>query len=132
MSDKAPTVRSRVRGVRLMPDFQQTLRHYRMVLSGEGLLLEREPSNPVDSNAIIVHTETGPIGYLERAASARIAPWIDKGWVYMCNCVVQAETRRWRGGIETRRDSLLVRCVPVAPIARSKVARRTRQLEVTE
>lgn len=132
MSNKAPTVRGRVRGLMLMQDRPTAMRRYRSVLSGEGLLLTREPTNPVDPNAIIVATETGDIGYLERAAAAQIAPWIDKGWVYTCTCVVQAQSIRKGRTILIRRDSLGVRCVPVAPIVRSRVARRTRQLEATE
>lgn len=132
MSEKAPTVRGRVRVATLFD--LGSIRRYAHVLSGEGLLLTRESSNPVDSNAIIVSTEVGPVGYLERAAAAQIAPWIDKGWVYMCTCIKTADIRvnhRTRKK-QVHRDSLLVRCVPIAPIALSKVARRTRQLEDAE
>lgn len=127
MTDRAPTVRAWVRGSALPG--RGSPRRYARVLSGEGLLLEREPSNPAHSNAILVCTEDGPVGYIQRDKADILAPWLDKGWVYHTVCIQPALVRTHRGRRQVGDGSMRVRCVPVAPIARTRVARRVRELE---
>jgi len=58
---------------------------------GDGLFLEREPSNPHDRYAIkviyeeVLDTLTGRIhiGYIAKEKACRIAPYMDAGWMYM-------------------------------------------------
>jgi len=132
MTERAPTIASPVVGFSWFgPSAARTYAHVQM---GEGLLVKREPTNPADRNAIILqkHYTGEPLGYLTREAAAQMAPWMDKGWVYTCTCIEPAQVR-WLGvRMRVRNRTLGVRCVPVAPIALSRVARRTRQLEDVE
>lgn len=53
--------------------------------AGTGYLLEREPANAHDANAIRVLTEEGAMtGYVAREYAAAIAGWMDRGWVFFC------------------------------------------------
>lgn len=50
---------------------------------GTGFLLEREKTNPYDSNAIIVRDQDNRhMGHIGREYAAEIAPWMDKGWMF--------------------------------------------------
>ena len=55
--------------------------------AGEQILVEREPTNPVDKNAIKVIVDdddfNGWFGYVGREYAAEIAPWMDRGVVFM-------------------------------------------------
>jgi len=56
--------------------------------SGEYMMVEREPTNPYDGNAIKVLAREDVfdkftfIGYIGREYAARIAPWMDSGWFF--------------------------------------------------
>lgn len=55
------------------------------ITEGEALLIEREPENPYDSNAIKVLAPTEPpfqVGYISRQDAVWIADWLDKGYIY--------------------------------------------------
>lgn len=95
---------------------------------GDPMILTREPTNPNDSNAIIVATpEDQPIGYIAREYAAILAPWMDRGWVYMGKIIqpalVKADVRRRRNFIKV--DSLVMRCIPLrnlkAPVTKTEV-----------
>lgn len=67
---------------------------------GEPVLVEREPHNRADGNAIRVCHESGThFGYIDPRYAAKIAPWMDKGWVFlgwktgrvMCSTIVTLE-----------------------------------------
>jgi hypothetical protein len=48
----------------------------------DGLILEREPHNPVDSNAVLMRNITGTfVGYARREQAPIIADWMDRGLV---------------------------------------------------
>lgn len=49
------------------------------VTSGDGLLLEREPTNPYDANAVKVIADTAHIGYIERGYAGVISTWMNRG-----------------------------------------------------
>jgi len=52
--------------------------------SGQPLLLEREPNNPKDANAILVRDLFGAAaGYIERRVAAQVAPVMDSGVMVM-------------------------------------------------
>lgn len=56
----------------------------RALVTSEFILTLREPSNPYDSNAIIVADQGGvPFGYIGREYAAEIAPWMDQGWFFL-------------------------------------------------
>lgn len=53
---------------------------------GDPLSLRREPSNPVDTNAVMVlDTRGNLLGYLKREVAAWFAPILDGGRRYTCN-----------------------------------------------
>lgn len=55
----------------------------RSLAPGHPLLVEREPQNPYDSNAVAIRCEDGrQIGYLKRLVAAAIAPQMDRGAAY--------------------------------------------------
>jgi len=50
------------------------------LVPGESIMVEREPTNPYDSNAIKVLNLDGVwFGYIGREYAAKIAPWMDRG-----------------------------------------------------
>ncbi len=55
----------------------------RSLMSGDGLIVVREPSNSHDCNAIQVFYEHQCIGYVGREYACDIAPWMDQGWYFM-------------------------------------------------
>lgn len=51
---------------------------------GEEIMVQREPTNPYDSNAIQVLTLDGIwFGYIGKEYAAEIAPWMDAGWFFL-------------------------------------------------
>jgi len=69
--------------------------------SGEVLKLIREPSNPVDGNAIkVCNRKKQPLGYLSRHVASKVAPLLDSGKT------VEVEVRKIRD-IGTHYDCLV-------------------------
>lgn len=62
--------------------------HAACVTSGDGLILEREPANPHDANAVKAMADTTHIGYIERGYAGVISMWMDRG-VYFTTTVVR-------------------------------------------
>ena len=54
-----------------------------MLLTGEKLELENEDDNPVDPNAVAVHSECGQVGYLSRSLAEQVLQGSDQGKRYM-------------------------------------------------
>jgi len=50
--------------------------------AGQDLLLERQPENPADANAIAVRYGTLQLGFLRKQIAAHLAPLIDSGILY--------------------------------------------------
>lgn len=58
---------------------------YRSLFHWQPLVLQREPSNRVDPNAVIAMTaRLRPCGYVSKAAAALIAPDLDAGILWLC------------------------------------------------
>lgn len=127
MTDKAPTVEAKIRGSRILG--REGALTYAGVRIGTGLLLTREPTNPVDPNAIIVSTEEQAIGYVGREWARQVAPWIDKGWVYTGVVIRECTRQHVRNRIRVWED-MVARLVPIAPIAISRTSIRKRELEL--
>lgn len=125
MSERAPTVVTFVRGPSLLGD--GAVRRHARVLSGQGLLLVREPENPVDRMAVRVETEDGPVGYLASPDCAQVAVHIDAGWVYTCVCVQAPAVLTVRRRRYVQPDTLIVRCVPIAPLRSARTRTRARE-----
>lgn len=62
--------------------------HAACVTSGDGLILEREPTNPYDASAVKVLADTVHIGYIERGYAGVISMWMGRG-VYFTTTVVR-------------------------------------------
>lgn len=121
---KAPTVVAKIRGYTL---FDETaIRGYAALAIGDGIILTREPSNPVDKNAIICEIDcekhgSHPIGYVDRDSASTLARWIDKGWIYTCSIV--QEPCLEQVGFFVRLSptpEALVKCVPLSPLTLKK------------
>ena len=84
MSKPPETIFARLRGTRYRDQRGQI--HALMLTPGDPCLLEREPHNPADGNAIKVlcpNCETH-MGYVDKVSAAQVACHIDNGWVYLC------------------------------------------------
>lgn len=57
------------------------------IIPGKRIVLQREPSNKHDPNAVIVFLDDNPndkLGYIKRERAARLAPILDRGSQYKC------------------------------------------------
>lgn len=63
---------------------------------GDRLLLEREPSNPYDSNAIrVIEPESGEfIGFIAKESNMEVAAHLDEDGPYRCEIVSFLATRK--------------------------------------
>jgi hypothetical protein len=82
---------ARVVGVRFRSPSE--VLHAACVTAGDGLLLEREPTNPYDPGAIKAMADTAHVGYIERSWAGVIAYWMDKGIFYTAR--VQMNCKRY-------------------------------------
>lgn len=78
-------IESECRGCGLLG--QSAVQEYRALCAGQPLFLVREPSNPVDSNAIILKTVLlQPCGYVAKEHALIIAPQLDRGVLWFATC----------------------------------------------
>lgn len=69
-----------------------------LVQGGETLLLQRDPGNAYDSNAILAVAASGvKIGYVAREVAARLSPKMDAGEKFVVR-VVPGSYSEWRHG----------------------------------
>lgn len=114
MSDKPPVYEAQVRGA--IFHGEAAMISHGLTLLGEGLLLEREPLNPADSNAILVKRDNGQsVGYIAAEIAARMSPWMDQGWLFNCLCIKQGIVRLHRGRYYIK-PQMIVRCIPIQQI----------------
>jgi len=117
VTDQAPTIVAQIRGPSI---FGQSGREaYSFMEAGEPLLLSREPTNPVDSNAVLVTYIDQPVGYVAREWATVLAPWMDAGWIYVGR--VEAPCSKKRGRM--MRTDAEVRCTPLQPMRLSVTTR---------
>ena len=52
-------------------------------------LIERDPHNQYDRNAVKVYDEGGEymLGFIRKEVAADLAPWMDRGWMFTCTVV---------------------------------------------
>jgi hypothetical protein len=87
-------IRSVIRGASLFNRGRAVLRS---LTPNQPLLLVREPTNPVDPNAVIVRTLMGEeSGYVAREHAARIAPDMDRGIMWMAKVLGRPRILLWR------------------------------------
>lgn len=81
MVEEKKVIYSKIAGIS-QPERQEAARLCR---KNEVLLLEREPSNAFDRNAVKVVTKDGKLlGYLNRGLASEIAPLMDSGKRFSC------------------------------------------------
>lgn len=120
MADKAPTIIAKIRGYTLFD--LDAIQMYAGLEEGNGIVLLREPDNEVDGNAIICEKNCDkcgghPVGYIDRDSAKRLAPWIDKGWVY--TGVIVREPNLTQVGMFIRLEptpEAEVKCIPHQPL----------------
>lgn len=92
----------------------------------EGVMVEREPSNPRHSNAIrVLRDDNKFLGYLDRVSADQMAPHIDKGVIYLCSVITSPVVLRRGNMIGIKHDSVLIRCKPLPPMRQSKFITET-------
>ena len=82
------TYEANLRGMNFRPLVAQSI--VMELEEGNELLLEREPNNPHDFNAIkVLDPTTGEhLGYVAREVSRDLAPELDSGMIGVCRCLV--------------------------------------------
>lgn len=86
-------IHSEIRGPGLISEAARL--EYRALSVGQPLLLTREPTNPVDGNAIIIKTVIGqPCGYLAREHAKIIAPELDRGVLWLAKVTAPKSAMR--------------------------------------
>jgi hypothetical protein len=104
------------------------------MVAGDPIGLIREPENPVDRNAVICTTgEEIPVGYIDREHAITLAKWMDKGWAYYGRILKSGDIIRHPNGARLlRRNSVFVRCFPIAPISLSGTVRQGSKVPVSQ
>ncbi|MBO5245055.1 MAG: DEAD/DEAH box helicase, partial [Selenomonadales bacterium] len=85
--------------------------------SGDELVIEREPNNPVDPNAIHILTQDRrEVGYIRKEIAAEISPLIDAGTAYRCivTAITGGDDRSYGVNI-----MMLKGCCEDAPVVRA-------------
>lgn len=95
------------------------------------MMVEREPNNPHDSNAIKVSAvldteELVWLGYIAASKAAIMAPFMDQGWTYTSKVSDAAVVRIKGGYMRIKLRSLIIICYPIQPIAQ-KVTRKVEE-----
>jgi len=72
--------------------FSQMARlEYRALLPGQPIILQRQPGNIADKNAVVALTAfLQPCGYIAKEQAAIIAPDMDRGILWLCKVIHQA------------------------------------------
>lgn len=79
-----PTYNALLRGVSHRPIEVKVL--VSELNNGANLLIERDPANQFDTNAIKVISLIDEIflGFVAKEVAAELAPWMDQGWHFTC------------------------------------------------
>lgn len=118
---RAPIVYAMVRGARHRG--LASLMLYADLERGRGVMLNREPGNAYDGNAIrVLEPEyEAQIGYVAREKAAILAPWMDAGWVYLSHIVKEARKKRDRqGNLAVFDNTMQIKCTPLDPLTTKK------------
>jgi len=120
--DERGTMRTKVAGV-THPNADGTSRQAIIARCREGdrLLVDREPKNAFDPNAVRISRVRGEqLGYLPRGRAAELAPWMDRGHRYEAKVIriFSFAFGEWSGVL------IHVTCVKPGPRKKAKKPRR--------
>ena len=102
----APVVIAFIRGSHLV----RGVKAFLSLTMGEGVILEREPTNPVDPNAVKVFNATNePVGYADYLSARILASHIDAGVIYSAY-VISAPKIKFGKYVQ---DSCRMKCIPI-------------------
>lgn len=84
MESQPPSFEALLRGVSFRPIEAKAI--VKDLEEGTGLLIEREPFNAFDANAVMVRwpEDDTHLGYVAKEIAAELAPWMDQGWHFTC------------------------------------------------
>ncbi len=85
MNEEPPEFEALLRGVSFRPIEAKMV--VKDLEEGTALMLEREPDNKYDENAIkVIHPESEEfIGFVQKEVACDIAPWMDRGFHFTCH-----------------------------------------------
>lgn len=85
MNEEAPDFEALLRGVSFRPIEAKMI--VKDLAEGDALMLEREPTNQYDENAIkVIHPDsTEFIGFVQKEIAVNLAPWMDRGFYFTCH-----------------------------------------------
>lgn len=89
---------------------------------GDPVIIEREPHNPYDSNAIRVLNVNGKmLGHIDWRTAAHLSANIDRGILYTANvCTQPVVGRKPPNLVGIKRGSVLIKCIPLPPLMKTK------------
>lgn len=80
------------------------------MVEGDGVILEREPTNSVDPNAVkVLNVSTKPVGYADYISARILASHIDAGVIYSAY-VISAPKIKFGKYVQ---DSCRMKCIPI-------------------
>lgn len=97
---------------------------------GQPLITEREPGNPHDINAILLRDLTGKaVGYVQRFVAARVAPFMDSGFMVLGRVIEEPKSMRRFDGLWVLYPRALLWLAPPPSQAKEKQKVQIRKLE---
>lgn len=125
---KAPTVIAEVRGWQFQSESGKA--HYMTRPPGFPLILEREPTNQADPNAVMVKVACCDtmIGYIGKEDAAILANWMDKGVIYTAAVKNPASVINGYGKAMVQHE-MTARCVPIEPKSVGQTTKKVKELD---
>lgn len=98
-----------------------------LLVPGNGVILDRNPNNLHDSNAVRVLDEGGQmLGHIDATSAAILALHMDRGVIFIASVMTAPILKRFRvnGGsyLGIKKDSVMIRCVPLPPLLKKVTA----------
>jgi hypothetical protein len=119
----APTVVGALRGI----SQNGAVRRVSLLVPGTGVMLDREPNNPHDSNAVrVLNEDSKMLGHLDATSAAVVAMHMDKGVIFIASVMTAPILKRLpingNSYLGIKKDSVLIRCVPLPPLLKKVTA----------
>lgn len=109
----APTLIGILRGV----EANKAVKRVAKLTAGEGVMLDRAPNNPYDSNAVRVLDVGGKmLGHIDRDTAKILSRHMDQGVIFLATVKEPPIVARLPGIVGIKKDSCLIRCVPLPPL----------------
>lgn len=88
---------------------------------GDGVIVNRNPANAFDANAVQVLTANNRmLGHIDRTSAAILASHMDSGVIYTASVHSNPQLVTVRGKLKgIIKDSILIKCVPLPPLKKS-------------